>query len=280
MVRVENPVVFASNYPMYYFTTRIVGDMGEVIYPVPLDRDPLHWRPDEETVRQMQRADFVILNGAGFEQWLTRAALPPRILVNTATHFERNRLIQIPGGVTHSHGDGGTHTHAATATTTWLDPSLAIEHARSIRDAMVRLMPRDREGFIERYNQLAADLRALENEWEEIFQSRPEGASLLAAGQAFHHLDDRYELNLRFLDWVPDEKPLEGEWAALDRLLQEHQAKWMLWEEEPLPETSAQLQDRGISVIVFPSAARPPPEGDFLTEMRANSERLRAAFGL
>ena len=277
ITRVENPVIYASNYPMYYFTKRIVGEMGEVVYPVPADRDPLHWRPDEETVRQMQRADFVILNGAGYEAWLTMAALPPRILVNTALHFERNRLIEVPGGITHSHGDGGTHTHAATATTTWLDPSLAIEHARSIRDAMTRLMPRDREGFIERHNELAADLESWERELKEVFQNRP-GAPLLASQPVYQYLEDRYSLNLRSLDWEPGEMPLDGEWTALDRLLEEHAAEWMLWVDDPLPEVASRLDERGIAVVVFRPCSRPPSEGDFLTEMRANTERLREAF--
>ena len=52
----------------------------------------------------------------------------------------------------------------------------------------------------------------------------------------------------------------------------------MLWEGSPLDATVAQLQELGVSSVVFDPCGNTPEEGDFLTAMRTNVENLRAAY--
>ena len=66
--------------------------------------------------------------------------------------------------------------------------------------------------------------------------------------------------------------------GGAQRLLQEHPAKWLLWERTPLAETVTQLKALGVSSLVFDPCANVPEQGDFLSLMRQNLENLKPAF--
>ena len=113
------PTIFAVNYPLAYFAERIAGDTVEVVFPAPEDVDPAMWVPDVDTVAAFQRADLVLLNGAGYAAWIQRVTLSQSRLVDTSAAFA-DRLIPVKNDVTHSHGPAGDHSHAGKAFTTWL----------------------------------------------------------------------------------------------------------------------------------------------------------------
>jgi hypothetical protein len=52
----------------------------------------------------------------------------------------------------------------------------------------------------------------------------------------------------------------------------------MVWEAEPLAETRAELERRGIRSLVFDPLASAPASGDYLSAMGENVARLEAAF--
>jgi len=133
-------VVYTVNYPLQYFAQRIAGDRAKVVFPAPPNVDPAFWQPDAQTVVAYQGADLILLNGAGYAQWIDRVTLPRRRLVNTSAGF-RERYLRVDDAITHSHGPAREHSHSGTAFTTWLDFSLAAEQARSISKALTSLRP-------------------------------------------------------------------------------------------------------------------------------------------
>ena len=76
--------------------------------------------------------------------------------------------------------------------------------------------------------------------------------------------------------------PMQAEVVAfvteLRGLLGDHPAGWMLWEGEPLSETAAELRALGVEPIVFDQCGKAPPDGDYLSVMAENVERLRGAY--
>ncbi len=271
------PTVYVVNYPLQYFAERIGGDRVEVRFPAPRDVDPAEWSPDDETILRYQQADLILLNGADYARWVRHSSLPAERTVDTSRHFH-DRLLEVPDAVAHSHGpDGHTHSHAGTAFTTWLDPLLAIEHAREVKGALDRLVPGHTEEFEERFQSLASDLRALDDRLADAVAAHPD-QPLLASHPVYHYLEARYSLNLESLHWEPDEMPSTAEWEALDAILEEHPARWILWEDEPLAEIVERLNERNVSSIVFNPCGQPPESGDFLSVMRDNAEKLAVAF--
>jgi len=265
--------VYVVDYPLDYFAKRIGGDRVAVSFPAPADEDPAFWSPDAETVLAYQGADLILLNGAGYAKWVEVATLPKSRLVDTSAAFG-DRLIRVDSTLTHSHGPEGEHSHGETAFTVWLDLGLAVEQARAIKEVLAAARPEHAADFEDGFSSLERDLLAVDTELAGLAaegRARP----VLGSHPVYQYLARRYELDLASVHFEPDEFPDEAAWSGLEALLNEHPAAWMLWEGEPLAETASRLRDAGVESVVFDPCGNRPPEGDFLTVMRANVDNLR-----
>ncbi len=113
-----------------------------------------------------------MLNGANYAKWVQKVALPPSKIVDTSLAF-RDRHIVIEDALTHSHGPTGKHTHGEAAFTTWLDMTLAIEHARAIRDALAKASPEGQSAFQEGFAPLERDLLSLDERLRSLMKQWP-----------------------------------------------------------------------------------------------------------
>ena len=272
----EKLAVYTVNYPLQYFAQRIAGEQAEVIMPVPPGIDPAFWQPDVTAIAGFQQADIILLNGAGYARWVNRVSLPRRRLVDTSAGF-RDRYIHTAGKLTHSHGREGDHSHAGTAFTTWLDFTLAVEQARTVAGALSRLRPGSQDIFARNLAALEKDLLELDRQLQEMVATDP-GKVLLASHPVYQYFRHRYGLKLESVMWEPDVVPDEAEWLALEGLLEEHPAEWMIWEGQAAPESMARLQGMGVESLVFDPCGNRPGAGDFLGVMQQNVQQLARVF--
>ncbi len=270
------PSVYVTNYPLKYFAERIAEAHAKVVFPAPKDVDPVFWVPDLEAIQGYQQAELILLNGAGYEKWIDRVSLPQLKLVDTSSGF-RSQYIKLAEAFSHTHSRGGEHTHGETAFTTWLNFKLAEQQAEAVAEALRRVHPERGQSVAENYGALKRDLAALDRQMKEIVAQHPQ-KPLIASHPVYQYLAQGYGLNLRSLHWEPDRLPSEEQWAELKRLLQEHPAKWLLWERTPLADTVTRLKALGVSSLVFDPCANVPEQGDFLSYMRQNLENLKPAF--
>ena len=266
-------IIYTTNYPLAYFAERIGGDHVNVEFSVPPDEDPAFWKPDDEAVRQYQKADLIILNGAGYEKWTKKVSLPMLRTVDTSKAY-KDKLISIETNVTHSHGPKGDHSHGGTAFTTWLDFSQAAQQAEAIYQALVRKMPAQKEYFAINFASLQDELMELDKQMMKIGDNLS-GTPLLASHPIYQYFARRYGLNIKMMMWEPDVDPGPAEWKKLQNYLVDHPAKVMLWEDEPLAESSQRLEDFGLGSLVFAPCMNRPSEGDFFTVMHTNIDNLR-----
>lgn len=270
------PVVYAVNYPLQYFAQRIAGDLVKVEFPAPQHVDPAFWTPEPAVIASFQEADLILLNGATYAKWVDKVSLPGSKLVTTSRSFEE-RFIHTSGTVTHSHGPGGEHAHGGVAFTTWLDLQLATEQAAAIQAAFAEAWPEHAEAFLAGYESLRSDLLALDRRLEMVAARNPD-LPLFASHPVYQYLSRRYALNVSSVQWEPDEPPGEVAWTELRQTLRDHPAAWMLWEAEPVAETTALLREIGIEPVVFDQCSNVPAEGDFLTVMEQNAANLERVF--
>jgi zinc transport system substrate-binding protein len=270
------PTVYVVNYPLYYFSERIAGNHVEVVFPAPSDVDPAFWKPDIATVAAFQAADLIVINGATYARWLSQVSLPRAKIVNTSQGFKAH-YIAITDASTHSHGRGGVHSHIGTASTTWLNFQFAAQQARAIAQALSRLLPGQRATFEANYAALEHDLLGLDQHLESIVAAKPT-PPLVASHPVYQYLAARYGLSLRSMHWEPEEMPSDEQWQALQTLLADHPARWMIWEGEPLPASVAKLRTMGLRSLVFAPCGNRPAQGDFLSVMQQNVSNLAQAF--
>jgi zinc transport system substrate-binding protein len=272
----ERLTVYAVNYPLAYFAERVAGEHARVVLPVPRSEDPAVWMPDMKAIAEYQRADLILLNGAGYARWVRKVSLPRSRTVDTSAGF-RDEYVGEESTVTHSHGPEGEHAHEDTAVTTWLDFGLAAKQVRAVADAMKRKRPELAGEFEKNYASLEKDLMGLDRDMREVVKGR-EGLALVASHPVYQYLQRGYGLNMKSVHWEPDELPGDGEWLELTRLLKKHPAPWMLWEGEPMAETVKRLDSLGVGSMVFDPCGNVPAKGDFLSTMRRNVESLKEAF--
>jgi zinc transport system substrate-binding protein len=264
--------LYTVNYPLKYLAERIGGEIVTAVFPAPPGIDPAYWSPEPEQVAAYQGADLILLNGAGYAAWVDRASFLRRQLIDTSAGF-RDRLLPLDEASIHTHGPEGDHSHSGTSFTTWLDPTLALEHARVIADALVDLRPDRAEAFEQNLRALEEDLSRLDQRLEQVAQRLGE-SPLVFSHPVYAYLEQRYRLNGRSLHWEPDRVPDAELWQEFASLLETHPAQLMIWEAPPEAETQHRLAALGVAIAVYAPSAQPPDTGDWLTAMQSNVAAL------
>jgi zinc transport system substrate-binding protein len=268
--------IYVTNYPLKYFTERIAGNHFNVILPVPRGLNPIFWMPSPKTLSAMQKSDLIILNGATYEKWLALVSLPQSKLVDTSVGFKK-RYIQVPGAITHSHGQQGEHSHMGIRFTTWLDFEQAALQAKAVAAALSRKWPSSRHLSEENLQKLEKDLIGLDQNIQKVVGNNSK-RPLIVSHPVYDYFARRYRLNIKSLLWSPTVMPNPNQWMDLRAMLKQHLAKRMLWEGNPLEVTAEKLKALHVDSLVFDPCGNVPDQGDFLTIMKQNIENLKMAF--
>jgi zinc transport system substrate-binding protein len=268
------PQIYTVNYPLYWAAQQLVGEGGDVHFPAPTHIDPAFWQPDAKAIAAFQQADLILLNGASYARWVSRVSLPVNRLVDTSRAFA-TQLIPLDGGPVHSHGPQGDHSHGEKAFTLWLDLGFYVQQVQATAAAIARKFPQLASNIAAREKELVEQFVAMDGALKRLGREF-DGAPVLYSHPVYQYFDRRYQFKGRALHWEPDQLPSPEDWSELRALLVQYRAAIMLWEAEPLPETRAGLRELGVESVVFRPMGNRPDEGDFLSGMSANIERLRA----
>jgi len=272
----EKLSVYTVNYPLAYFAERIGGDQVEVVFPAPADVDPAYWMPDQKTITAYQQADLILLNGANYAKWIGKVSLPRGKMMDTSRKF-KDHYIYATDVTTDSHGAEGAHAHESLAFTTWLDLSLAKLQAMAIYKAMARKRPVSEMQFKQNFKALAEELENLHEGIKAVVTNDPDRA-LLGSHPVYNYLSAGYGVNLMSVHWEPKKAPSFSQMNELKQVLERHKAATMLWEGEPAPESTEQLESVGVASITFDPCGNRPGHGDFMTVMSRNVEQLKLAY--
>ena len=159
---IQKPQVASVNYPLWYFTEKIAGDLVNNPFLPDSIGDPAYWTPGPETLVVFQQADIILLNGAEYARWAKTASLPKANIVNTSSKFEDRYIVETEGEA-HRHGDGEAHQHMVTAITTWLDFDQAARQAEAVKDVLAKAIPTQEKLLEENYLFLKKELETLDS---------------------------------------------------------------------------------------------------------------------
>lgn len=263
--------IAATNYPLAFFAERIGAEYVDVQIAVPASVDPVRWNPTPVDVGRLQGADLILINGANYEPWINLVTLPDSKIFNTTASLE-DKFIYFQDSISHQHGPDGPQSNATLASTTWLDLTIAIEQAKAVTQALAKLLPEQQGSFEERFTELEAELRRMDDELTSLPATSE--TALLAAQPVYQYLARRCGMDIQNLQWQVDQTTGGEAWEELQSWLAKHPASAMLWPFEPGPEIRAKLEELGLKVVVYAPASHAPAEGDFLTIMRQNVSRL------
>ncbi|NRB01383.1 MAG: metal ABC transporter substrate-binding protein [Rhodobacteraceae bacterium] len=257
----DRPRVVAVNQALQSFAEQLLGDAADVVFLVPEGVDPSFWRPSIADISAVQSADLILLNGAGFATWVDRVSLPRSRVVNTSKSIEDQFIYTET--ITHSHGDGGEHSHEGVASYTWLDPMLAIAQAEAIAAAVIARDLAPAEDVETRLDRLRSDLTDLDKTSQDAL-SGLEGVAIIATHPRYQYFARRYGLMIASLEWDAGATPSAEDLADLKAHLAQNDARVLLWEAHPSQEATALTEALGLNNVVFEPWASAGSQNSFI----------------
>ena len=172
----------------------------------------------------------------------------------------------------HDEEDDHGHAHGSVDPHFWMDIDFVIEAVEAIRAQLARLDPAGADGYRERAEAYAAELRALDAEVADTLADLPEERRYLVTfHDAYGYFAERYGLTiLGFIVEGPEEEPAAG---AIAELVERVETLGV-----PFIFTEPQFSARAIEQVARDSGAavRTIPSGSLAEEYPSYVEFLRA----
>ena len=170
--------VVASFYPMLEFVKRVGGERVEVSSLIPVGIEPHDYEPTIQQVQDAQTADMLVINGAGFEEkWIKN--IKARSVLDTSVGLNLTSSAQVSSKSVDPH--------------IWLDPILAKQQVKNIRDGLIKVDPANSEYYKENANRFISDLDSLDKTIKSELSSC-EKKDFIAFHNAFSYFSKRYGL--------------------------------------------------------------------------------------
>lgn len=268
----QPPEIVTVNYPLFYFTQQLAGDLANVTLPIPADIDPAQWQPNIDEILKLQQAELIILNGAGYSSWLNKVSLPSRQLLNTSTAI-KEQWIALDQQTTHSHGPTGAHSHSGYAFTTWMDITIASQQAQSIAAALVARWPEQKTVIEPREQALLSALDKLDRSYQDAAQCLA-GYQRIYSHPVYQYFERRYQLPGTSLHWEPGQMPSDAQWQQLQEMIDGSGPGVFIWEDTPDPVIAERMSSMGLEFITLKPAAN-RSERDWLGEQESNLQQLQ-----
>ena len=227
--------VVASFSILADLAAQVAGPVAEVSALVGPDADAHVFQPSPADVRRLAQADLVIVNGLGFEGWMTRliGSAGYRGPVLICSDGLKPRAAPVEGGPDHAgHAQGHGHSHAqggagAPDPHAWQDIANARHYVARIRDALVTARPAQAELLRRRAAAYDAELAALDRRIRADFATlAPQQRRVVSSHDAFGYFAAAYGLEfLAAQSWNTDSEPSAADIAQLIRQIRRQQIR-------------------------------------------------------
>ena len=277
--------VLTSFYPMYDFACKIGGDCIDVTNMVPSGTEPHDWEPSTNDLKNLEKADVFIYNGADMEPWADDLLVSRSDTLRVVEASENVELRTTDGEHEHSHEhEDADHHHGDFDPHVWLDPENAKIEMEAIRDALCAADPENSTVFQSNYEKYAAELDALDAEFREKLAPLP-NRTIVVAHEAFGYLCDAYGLTQVGIEGLsPDSEPDPGRMAEVIDFVREHSISTIFFEELVSPKVAEAIasetgaQAKMLSPLEGLSDEQAAAGADYFSVMHDNLAALMEAL--
>lgn len=277
--------VLTSFYPMYDFACKIGGDCIDVTNMVPSGTEPHDWEPSTNDLKNLEKADVFIYNGADMEPWADDLLVSRSDTLRVVEASENVELRTTDGEHEHAHEhEDADHHHGDFDPHVWLDPENAKIEMEAIRDALCAADPENSTVFQSTYEKYAAELDALDAEFREKLAPLP-NRTIVVAHEAFGYLCDAYGLTQVGIEGLsPDSEPDPGRMAEVIDFVREHSISTIFFEELVSPKVAEAIasetgaQAKMLSPLEGLSDEQAAAGADYFSVMHDNLAALMEAL--
>lgn len=190
--------VLVSFYPLYEFTKIIGGEKIDVSIIIPPGIEPHDWEPTIQDLQKMQSSDMIVINGIGFEPWITKlvAANPNVMIIDTSNGIS---LLEKNKNVFNNQIQNDPHV--------WLDPVLAKKQIQSIAIGLIKVDPQNSDYYQENVKLYNKKLDLLDKKIRDELSFCMK-KDFLAFHDSFSYFAKEYGLNqITIVGVNPNEEP-------------------------------------------------------------------------
>lgn len=230
--------VVATILPTYLFTRAVAGDAANVSILVPPTTDVHDYQSRPDDVKAISTASVLVKNGLGLEGFLEstiqNAQNANLIKIDASEGIETVGEISpvdtsvTPHGHSHSHGHSHAHSHAhghgEGNPHVWLDPVLAKQQVRNIRDGLIAVDPGNKAIYEANAAAYIEQLQSLHQEFETTLAQTP-NCTFITFHDAFPYLAQRYNLTQVAVVQIPEDQLSPADVQRAVKAVQKHDAQ-------------------------------------------------------
>ena len=220
--------IVATFLPMYMFTKGVTGDTGEVEILIPAGADPHEYQSTPENARTIAQADVLVKNGLGLEEFLEK--LVDATGNSRLQEIDASQNIQpIEEEDEHHHGHDHDHDHEEGNPHVWLDPVLAQQQVKNIRDGLIKADSNNATTYKTNADIYLQKLQQLDQE----FQTRLapfKGCKFIVFHDAYPYLAKRYNLQQTAVVELPQDNITPRDIQRVINTTKKYQVKGLIAE--------------------------------------------------
>jgi ABC-type Zn uptake system ZnuABC Zn-binding protein ZnuA len=275
----------ASTADLGYLAAAVGEGVAEVETIVPAAADPEAFEPKPRDAEKVRAAGLIIRVGLGYDHWLDKLLLQSgnkRLMRGGDAYVDASAglpLLEVRGQDVQS--DGG-HAHGAANPHYWLDPLNAVTITASIAEAMIRILPEERERIVQNRERFIMTLEEKMKRWSELTAPLA-GVKLIAYHNSWPYFARRFRLDIAgFIENKPGVSPSAAHLAELAAMARKSGVRAIIHEPYEPEETSRYLAGKlGIPVLVLATSAGSLPEtGDYIALIDYNVSMLAKQLAL
>lgn len=278
--------VYTSFYPLSYFAERVGGKLVHVHNLTPPGAEPHDFEPTLKDMIALADSDLFVFNGAGFEAWVDKAKEvldeEKTYMLNATEGLETlMRKTRYDEQSQTEHG----HSHSIDPHV-WLNPKLAKQQAKAIRDALVEIDPDNAEIYNGNFENVAKQMDELDDKLREVIASA-DRKEVVVSHAAFGYLTEQYGLKqIPVSGLSPSDEPTQQELQAIIEYAKEHDIRYILFDTlgntKMAEVVKSELGAEALTLSTLENLKKEELErGDnYFTIMEQNIENLEKALSL
>ncbi len=256
---------------------QVGGERVEVTSLVAAGEDAHVYEPTPQAIRQLASADLFIINGLGFEGWLTRLLEASNFggTVITAAATVQPLMMENDDHDHHHHSESDPHA--------WQNVRYAMQYVAVIRDALIKHEPAHTDYYNERATSYLSTLEVLDAEIRASWAAIPkEKRNIITSHDAFGYYAKAYDVNFFApLGISSDSEPSAKDLAALMEQIRRENIRAIFIENISNSRLMNQLaKDTGITiggVLYSDSLSDTTGEASTYVDMMRHNTRLMQA---
>lgn len=253
----QGDTILCTTYPMYYLTSRLTEGVEDLTVELMISDSVscLHdYTLTTDQMRKIERADLIVMNGAGLEDFMTSAL----------KQVSAEKIVDCGRGMADAHY--------------WLSPLTLRDVSNQIADVLCKQYPQQDPLLRDNASQLKQDLTGLEEELQNELRDLS-CRKLITFHDGFSCFADAFKLEIAAsIEEEEGAEPSAAELKEICDLIETHNIP-AIFVEKNGSTSAAEIIARETGVKIYTLNTMMDGQTDYFTAMRENVQAVKEALG-